>query len=352
MTSFLVIGDPHFKISNVKETDAMVLAIKNNALRLKPDIIVVLGDVLDRHETIHVSPLTRAVSFLNKMRKIAPTYVLIGNHDLKNNRQYLSDEHPFNALKEWSNDDKKKKITVVDTTTSLTLNDKLYVFVPYVPPGKFQEALDLVPEWKNATCIFAHQEFSGCKMGAIISVEGDVWPLNYPQIVSGHIHDYQEPQTNIIYTGTPIQHAFGDRHDKTISYFIFNDNTNERFLHDRIDLLLPKKQIVYLKCSEVTNYVPQINCELKITIKGTSGELKAIIKHPNIDVWKKQGHKIVYKDVPSENMVETTNNTYKTSQRFSSILYNSLTSDLQTMYISIFGRPIIDTLYFNIHETK
>jgi len=329
----LVIGDPHFKVSNFKETEDMCKAILIKAKELLPDIIVVLGDVLDRHETIHVSPLTRSINFLDKLRNISPLYVLIGNHDLKNNRQFLSDEHPFTALKYWDN------TTIVDTIKSITFKDKLFVFVPYVAPGRFEEVLNKMDNWKEATCIFAHQEFKGCQMGPIISVEGDKWELEYPFIISGHIHDYQEPQYNILYTGTPIQHAFGDRTDKTISFMKFNGGRE----HERISLMLRSKKIVYLKCSDVDNYIPDKNCELKIIIKGTSGEIKAIMKHINIDIWKKDGHKIVYKDIPLEKS-ESNDFIMKPNQKFSMILYNRINKNkrLSELYINMFGEMKIN----------
>lgn len=337
----LVIGDPHFKVSNVRETDAMVEAIIRVANEKRPDIIVVLGDVLDRHEIIHVSPLTRSVKFLGRLMNIAPTYVLIGNHDLKNNRQFLSDEHPFSALKFWG-----ENMIIVDTTTMVNIKGQTFVFVPYVPPGRFEEALNRCPGWERATCIFGHQEFRGAQMGAIISVEGDVWSLTNPYVVTGHIHDYQEPQVNILYTGTPIQHAFGDRHDKTISYFTYYSERDRE--HERIDLGLPRKHIVRLSCAEVSTYIPQPNYELEIIIRGTSGEIKAIMKHPNIEMWKRAGYKIAYKDIPldkSDIPVPVENNDEhkpvisKAPLRFSVVLYNSVSSNprLAPLYNRIFG---------------
>lgn len=337
----LVIGDPHFKVSNVRETDTMVEAIIRVANEKRPDIIVVLGDVLDRHEIIHVSPLTRSIKFLARLMNIATTYVLIGNHDLKNNRQFLSDEHPFSGLKSWG-----ENMIVVDNTTMVNIKGKTFVFVPYVPPGRFEEALNRCPGWERATCIFGHQEFRGAQMGAIISVEGDVWSLTNPYVVTGHIHDYQEPQVNILYTGTPIQHAFGDRHDKTISYFTYYSERDRE--HERIDLGLPRKHIVRLSCAEVSTYIPQPNCELKIIIRGTSGEIRAIRIHPNINLWKNAGYKIVYKDIPLEksnvSLSEENNHEHKPVMskaplRFSVVLYNSVSSNprLGPLYNRIFG---------------
>ena len=341
--SALIIGDPHFKVSNVRETDAMADAIVDSASQRRPDIIVVLGDTLDRHEAIHVSPLTRAVKFLARLMEIAPTYVLIGNHDLKNNRQFLSDEHPFIALKYWSH-----RMTIVDTTTMVTINGQQFVFVPYVPPGRFVEALDNCPGWEMSTCIFAHQEFKGAKMGAIISVEGDEWPLVNPYVITGHIHDYQEPQVNILYTGTPIQHAFGDRHDKTISYVTFH-SPNEREC-ERIDLGLRRKQIARITCAEVSTYVPHHNCELKIIISGTSGEIKATMKHVNINVWKQAGHRIAYKELPLDrtSISDTTdgNIVSKAPLRFSQVLYKAISDNprLDTLYTRIFGSVQAETV--------
>ena len=338
----LIIGDPHFKVSNVRETDAMVEAIVRTVNERHPDIIVVLGDILDRHEVIHVSPLTRAIKFLKRLSEIAPTYVLIGNHDLKNNRQFLSDEHPFFALKFWG-----PNMIIVDTTTLVNIKGHTFTFVPYVPPGRFEEALNMCPGWENSTCIFAHQEFRGAQMGAIISTEGDNWPLTNTYVISGHIHDYQEPQVNILYTGTPIQHAFGDRHDKTISYFTYNSSTERN--HERIDLGLPRKHIIRLTCAEVSTYVPQPNCELKIIIRGTSGEIKAIMKHPNIDTWKRCGYKIAYKDIPLDKVAIINDNNgnesipqivqSKAPLRFSMVLYNAVSSNprLGPLYNRIFG---------------
>lgn len=332
----LAIGDPHFKVSNVKETDLMADAIVKVANENTPDIIVVLGDVLDRHETIHVSPLNRATKFLARLMEIAPTFVLIGNHDLKNNRQFLSDEHPFTGLKYWG-----PRMNVIDTTTMVKIKDQKFVFLPYVPPGRFVEALDKCNDWKEASCIFGHQEFKGCKMGAITSVEGDEWSLSNPYVVTGHIHDYQEPQVNILYTGTPIQHAFGDHHDKTISLLTFHSSSSRD--HSRIDLGLPRKHIARINCDEVSNYIPQNNCELKIVIRGTSPEIKAIMKHPNIETWKKMGIKIVYKDIPpKQSSAITYNKEAKPQARFSEVLKTVINNThLTALYQKIFGENTV-----------
>jgi len=322
MTTCLVIGDPHFKVSNILDTDRMTEVIIKIARERQPTFIVVLGDTLDRHESIHVSPLKRATMFLHELSLIRPTYLLIGNHDLKNNQQFLSDEHPFTAFKYWG-----PRLTVVDTTTIVSINDNVFTFVPYVPPGRFEEALnhDLNNgNWQHSTAIFGHQEFKGVKMGPIVSTEGDDWPLSYPYVIGGHIHNYDEPQTNIVSVGAPIQHAFGDTHDKTISYFMFDKQSINARIHERIDLGLPKKLIIRISAHDVPTYVPPTNTQLKICISGTAGEIKAIMNHPNINKWKNIDHHKISKKILALEQDNSSMFIQNTNAKYSEILYSMI----------------------------
>jgi len=360
----LCIGDPHFKVKNVKETMAMGQALVKLLEARKPDFIVVLGDVLDRHETIHESPLSRAIFLLKKLQEYAPVYLVVGNHDRPNNSVFLTDQHPFNALKCWTN------TTIVDAVHQEIIKGHLFTFVPYVYPGRFMEAIDTlygivkekpppqreslltefllatkevvnddggfyegnivdlvmksshhmqlkeqeyqkqlsepksnkkslpdrsIGDWKKSTCIFAHQEFKGAKMGAIISEEGDPWSLDLPLVISGHIHDYDHLQTNIIYTGTPIQHAFGDRSDKTVSWFTFNGSGG--FHEERINLKLPKKIIIRVPYDQIEDTSLPENTEIKVIVIGNTSQIKTAAKLTKIKNWIKEGVKVVYRDI-------------------------------------------------------
>ena len=99
------------------------------------------------------------------------TYILVGNHDYISNTQFLTTNHWMNAMKEWKN------VVIVDKVIQQNINDLSFVFVPYVFPGRFQEALNTIhiDGINKISCIFAHQEFKGCKLGAILSDIGDVW---------------------------------------------------------------------------------------------------------------------------------------------------------------------------------
>ena len=304
----LVIGDPHFKVKNSLECDEFIENLLILCRDRKPDIIICLGDILDRHETIHVEPLTKANYFLRELSLIARLYVIIGNHDRPNNSDFLSPKHPFSALHRWEN------TQVVDRTFEDTINGYRLLFVPYVPPGRFMEAIETLDTFESIDdydCVFAHQEFYGAKMGAIQSQVGDPWGNSYPLCVSGHIHDYDVLQHNMIYTGTPMQHAFGDREDKTISIFTFYPEggvdkyttgvKQTSWTQERVDLGLIKRQIVYLRSHEVLGWEPPENKLTKVVIRGTNPEIQAAMKLEYVKSLTEKGVKVVYKTERSDN---------------------------------------------------
>ena len=284
----LTIGDPHFRKNNVLESQEMVEKLLVVARNRHPKIIVVLGDVLHRHETINVFPLNRAEEMILNLSQIAPTFVLVGNHDRPNNSNYLTEEHPFNALKHWNN------VYIVDKVMDVVLSSYRFVFVPYVPPGKFMDALSTIEEpLKNTNMIFAHQEFYGAKMGAIVSKAGDEWSLENPLVVSGHIHDFDQLQPNIIYTGTPMQHSFGDKDDKTISLFTLENGIQ----HERIDLGLTKKITKYITPEQLHTYTPPENVLIKLKVRGEESAIKAAIKLEKVRELKKAGVVVVFETI-------------------------------------------------------
>ena len=298
----IIIGDPHFKVGNVPESEEMTRKLVEVAKERQPKFIVCLGDILHRHETIHVSPLMRAEHMIKELSKIAPTFLIIGNHDRPNNSNYLTDEHPFNSLKDWDN------TYIVDKVMDVHIDDKRYILVPYVPPGKFEDALNTLdnPWFRDMNnndpnfvkpIIFAHQEFYGAKMGAIKSQAGDKWSLDKPLVISGHVHDYDRLQENMIYVGTPIQSAWGESLNKAVSLFTFGDNYS--WEEERIDLGLIKKVIVYLKPEDVEDYVPPEDKLVKLVIRGDDASIKMTAKLEKIKELKRKGINVVFKTLMS-----------------------------------------------------
>lgn len=185
----LFIGDIHIKFNNIDVVQQLT------HLNVDADIAILAGDVLDSHERVHTQLMNRAIDLIATLSRTMPTYVLVGNHDYVDNSQFCSTNHWMTAIRRFGDG----RTIVVDSP--IRVGD--LIMVPYVPVGRFAEALDtFVPGWTTASCIFAHQEFRGCKMGAISSETGDEWSTALPQVISGHIHEKHRPQSNIYYPGS------------------------------------------------------------------------------------------------------------------------------------------------------
>ncbi len=260
-TRILFLGDVHIKHNNLDQIETLMGKIPTLVDR-NLDFIVVSGDVLDTHEKINSQLMNRAYDLIRALRDVAHTYVIVGNHDYINNQQFLTTNHWMNGMKEW------RDVTVVDSPTVVNTD---FVMVPYVPPGRFVEALDHVPNWKTKCCIFAHQEIRGCKMGAIESMDGDAWDLEWPSVISGHIHERQSPQRNVYYPGSVLNHAFG-YDSQGLSIFSFPD-----FVEDHIDLEFEKKKIVYAKiCDDIPD--SELRPNHKFSLEGSAADIAAF-KH-------------------------------------------------------------------------
>ena len=90
MVSVIAIGDPHFMTKNIPEVELFIIKSLELIESRSPDFIVVLGDLLHEHERIHTITLNKAYGYIDKLRMLAKTFILIGNHDMINNQQFLN----------------------------------------------------------------------------------------------------------------------------------------------------------------------------------------------------------------------------------------------------------------------
>jgi predicted phosphodiesterase len=278
----LAIGDTHFSTKNKKDTDVMRQEVVNKSQEIQPDVVVLLGDVLDKHAYVHQDPFNDALELIHDLRCLAPTYVLIGNHDMRHNEEYLPKRHFFTPCKDWSN------VFIVDEPTM----HKDMVLMPYVPKFRFREALDTLGEkWKKASVIFAHQDFQGAKMGPQ-EVEADPWPLDAPQVVSGHNHNTQTPQANIFYPGPPYHTSFGD---KTAAILCLVETSSSGVKLSRIPLNVPRKKTFDMTPDEVLEYTPKNTQDtVRIRVTGTREELKALSRNSAVKKLSRSGVQFRY----------------------------------------------------------
>lgn len=275
----LLIGDLHFKYkdeANIQDLEMLSQFLVKTASNIK-DLtkIIILGDTLDAHERIDLLQLTRSVKLLEKLVDIAPIVVIIGNHDRLNAEEYLTDVSPFYALKRWKN------TVIADTTILETVGDKKFVYVPFVPKGRFAEAIGA--GWKSADLIFAHQDFSGAVDNNNYEVQdADPWSLEYPPVYSGHIHKYQKLPSGVTYVGTPYQTRFGECLHKHVLLLEHTDNSwketyIETDIRKKIDKHLSFAELKTFKLTEAEK-----RHLIKIHVKCTSAEAKKVKKTKSI----------------------------------------------------------------------
>lgn len=292
----IAVGDPHFRIDNIPEVEEFMNSMNLLCNEIKPDCIVILGDVLHTHERLHTTALNKAEQFIDDMRKIAFTIVLVGNHDMISNQEFLTTNHWMNSMKEWEN------VKIVDTVYETVIKDKLLFFCPYVFPGRFEEALNTYKNknWRDATVIFAHQEFFGCKMGAIVSSVGDRWVMTNPSIISGHIHSNQTIN-NVYYPGSSLQHAFGESDRNIIPILTWKEKEKEKnYDLEEYDLQLSRKKIIYKSMNELDSLnietLKKNDDKIKLSLTGNQDEFKAFKKTKKYKDLIKDGVKVVFKN--------------------------------------------------------
>lgn len=286
MVLVVAVGDLHFKKDNSVLTDLVIHKIIEQLEKIRPDIVVLLGDILDTHEKIDMKTQNRAIRFIKQIAAMksnsdegVQVIITIGNHERPDSTTFCTEDSSFYGLKGFPGIHIADR--VLDMKWQQTEGQKeatRFIFAPYVAPGMFHELLDTLDEkvmsQNKPACIFCHQEFRNAAMGAYKSKLGDEWPESNPLIISGHIHTFQQLQPNIIYAGTPYQQSFSDDGKKGILICEFASGKTPSI--NFLELEIRKKRTFKLKPSEINSFVPPPNCDIKIDIVGNSSEIKAL----------------------------------------------------------------------------
>lgn len=298
MVKILCIGDVHIQINNIPSINIFIKKLEDYLQLNKYDFVILLGDILHYHEKLYTVCLNKSNELFTIISKYSHCFVLVGNHDFISNNITGDNKHPFMFAKNMSN------ITIIDKPTLITsFPPYKFVMSSFLPDSTFVSTLntELKDEWKTVNIVFAHQAFNGGKMGAIICDNGDDWDEKYPLVISGHFHDKQKVQKNLIYTGSCMQHAFGETHDKTLLHIDLKTNKRKE-----IDLELVKKKIIYIddikKLYTFTHTDP--NVLIKLTISGSFEDFKSFkqttkyteLKDANINMifkYKKEEQKVI-----------------------------------------------------------
>jgi len=314
----LCIGDIHIKTKNFSDVNILLTEIEKHLIEMKLngtpyDLIVSMGDTLDTHRRLDSDCLNKATEYFLLLEKHAPVLLIIGNHDLINNSQVLTDKHWLNPFKHT-----KYRFTVVDTVVDLNINGFRIVALPYVPDGMFNKVLeeklgkDYWKTTKEIDLILGHQMFNGVSMGGIDKfLNAETW--NYDiQVITGHIHDRQiipieKSKKTVYYTGSSLQHAFGESEDKSVASVLLTKSDNksekEEIEIKEIYFNLPIRKIIYSQVQNIEKDLKSIDfskvdegfLKVKLSIKGDPDEYKSFVKTKLYRDYEKKGIKFDFK---------------------------------------------------------
>ena len=85
----------------------------------------------DNDELIH----KRKLRLISKISQVVETAVIVGNHDLISNVEYLSSNHSLKGVESMEN------VTLAEKPTVVNIKGDEFLLMPYVPTGRFDEAL-------------------------------------------------------------------------------------------------------------------------------------------------------------------------------------------------------------------
>lgn len=293
-----MIGDIHIKINNERETNILMLDIIDIISNNDIAFVVIMGDTLDNHGKIDMECLCRASDLFDTIITTGKhLFVLIGNHDRKNNRDFMSNRHPFRG---WDN---QPGITIVNrpfvydfpiSNLGFDSNHVMkFCFVPFVPNGMYMEALKVANvNIDEITTFFSHQEFENCRMNKLSNSKCDVWKIEYPLNISGHDHIFLAVQENLHYLDTPFQTTYTDSPDKGVYLLDLKSaikivdgqviETEKGFQITKKELNIPQKAVWKVHYKDLATIVIDPNIKIRLDIYGPTALVREIMNRPDM----------------------------------------------------------------------
>jgi DNA repair exonuclease SbcCD nuclease subunit len=324
----LIVGDLHYQINNYVQTNMfhqeLIKIIKDKNISK----IIFLGDMMHRFEKIDLDPLNRIQKLLEDIHNLdVEIFVCIGNHDISSG-DHVTNKHAFNSFKYWT------KTNIIDFPQIFEEGNIKFCCLPYIPDGKVKEYLNLYNiDILSIDVFFCHSDFKHTSINNLSQTNADIWDVNYPLMIGGHLHDYEEVQKNLIYVGTPYQHSFSDKTNKGIFLATFNSENNEKvdFTLQKIILNIPQK--IYLTINYEELFSIQIpEGEVKIKIVGPIKEVKKLLSSPDLRE-KFCKVKIVYYDTTNDTTIYVKNQeNMKSRISFSERILQEINNDIEMKF--------------------
>lgn len=260
----ILLTDIHFTVPTLEKASAALLQAQYQAC-IKNLPLIICGDTLDSKSIMRAECVNQLLKLLCVID--APeTYMLVGNHDLCNERGV---EHSLNFL--------RGAVTLVDTAREVYLGGKPVLLISY--QSDQEKFKSLIQDEDRTNTIICHQGIQGANMGHYVSDKSALDPKIFGnrRVISGHYHRRQDLEgTNISYLGNPYSMNFGEANDGLKGYnILYSDGSLEL-----VPLALPKHVIVERTPATVNDAIEGLkSCDsLMLKVTGTEEELRLLNK--------------------------------------------------------------------------
>lgn len=281
----LVVGDYHCQVNNLKDSESLMDFIIKNAKKNKIDRIVFLGDQYHTHAIIRMEVQNFWYNSLKRLNKIAPTYLLVGNHDMKGDNE--SKANDINSMIAFSTDNiLLENINIIDKPTNI---EGIGMLPYYKNIDDFIKACNDLYNQGATELLVAHQTFTGAQYENGFFSEEGIDPALIPQkqIISGHIHKSQQVG-KCFYPGTPKWDTMADVNQEKGIWIFTHSESGEYIEKEFISTAEIVTPIISYDIKEGDD-LPQINPFARnyITIEGKTAwinKIKPKLKGCNIKI--------------------------------------------------------------------
>lgn len=262
--------------------------------------IIIAGDVFHNRHEVGVSTLHTAKVFFDTLKDFQ-IYAITGNHDC-----FYRDNSRVNSISIFD----RSNITVYDTPTNITINNKKFAFCPWGTELK---------DIPNSDVIVGHFELLNFKMNGNIHCDHGWESVSLtdkaPITITGHFHMRQERIYDngkvVLYLGSPLELEWGERDsikgitildtDKMTLSFIENDFSPKHY-----KLAISDLQNGKIKLANLKNIFRDNNIKLIVDVKFADAGVDTLIA--KLNSYQPQQMRVEYElpedDVKVDNAVE------------------------------------------------
>lgn len=249
MSKIYLIGDSHIGLGYPNKTEKwlkvhkeyfdefLIPTLKKNVK--KNDIIIHLGDLFDNRNVIPINLLNFAMDQVEKISKIAPFHIIIGNHDCwSRSSDEINTVRPFKYI---------PNVFVYDKVSKINYNGSKLLLMPYFDNKKDQ--IYHINKNKDCDYLFCHSDLNGAKMHLTSVAHKNFNKIDVEEfkgfkgVYSGHIHLVQKNK-NFVFVGSNFQMDRNDYGDQKGLFVIDVNDGSEEFIENNISPVFKKVRVI------------------------------------------------------------------------------------------------------------